>query len=144
MSIDSVQWAHIHLRVDRPSNDLDAVVKFYRDTLDFTLLGEFKDHDGFDGVMLGHPESCFHLEFTHKHGHTAGLAPSEEHLLIFYLPDAIKWQHAVEQLERSGHQPVNAFNPYWDQHGKTYEDPDGYRVVLQNAAWRMNNVRTES
>jgi hypothetical protein len=30
---------------------------------------------------------------------------------------------------------VQSFNPYWDQHGKTFEDPDGYRVVLQNAAW---------
>jgi len=25
--------------------------------------------------------------------------------------------------------------PYWDAHGRTFEDLDGYRVVLQNAAW---------
>ena len=31
--------------------------------------------------------------------------------------------------------PVEAFNPYWDRLGKTFEDPDGYRIVLQNAAW---------
>ena len=24
---------------------------------------------------------------------------------------------------------------FWDKHGKTFADPDGYRVVLQNAAW---------
>ena len=24
---------------------------------------------------------------------------------------------------------------YWERHGLTYEDPDGYRVVLQNASW---------
>jgi hypothetical protein len=30
---------------------------------------------------------------------------------------------------------VRAFNPYWDRHGKTFADPDGYRVVLQHAAW---------
>ncbi len=26
-------------------------------------------------------------------------------------------------------------NPYWDKLGRTFEDPDGYRVVLQNADW---------
>jgi hypothetical protein len=30
---------------------------------------------------------------------------------------------------------VAAFNPYWDRDGVTFEDPDGYRIVLQNAAW---------
>jgi YycE-like protein len=30
---------------------------------------------------------------------------------------------------------VKSFNPYWDGNGCTFEDPDGYRVVLQNAAW---------
>jgi hypothetical protein len=35
----------------------------------------------------------------------------------------------------AGFSPVPAFNPYWDRNGKTFEDPDGYRIVLQNAAW---------
>jgi hypothetical protein len=26
-------------------------------------------------------------------------------------------------------------SPYWDLQGKTFEDIDGYRVVLQNAVW---------
>ena len=34
-----------------------------------------------------------------------------------------------------GCEPVEAFNPYWDKRGRTFEDPDGYRVVLQNARW---------
>jgi hypothetical protein len=42
---------------------------------------------------------------------------------------------AVAQLEGLGYMPVKAFNPYWDKNGKTFEDPDGYRVVLQNAIW---------
>jgi hypothetical protein len=33
--------------------------------------------------------------------------------------------------------PVKAFNPYWDRKGRTFADPDGYRVVLQNAAWEL-------
>ena len=35
-----------HLRVARPSDNLDAVVKFYRDGLGFTVLYEFTDHQG--------------------------------------------------------------------------------------------------
>ena len=45
------------------------------------------DHDGFDGVMLGHPGEQYHLEFTRKQGHEAGRAPTEDNLLVFYLPE---------------------------------------------------------
>lgn len=33
-----------------------------------TRIGHFEDHDGFDGVMLGHPLQTWHLEFTHHRG----------------------------------------------------------------------------
>ena len=39
-----------HLRVARPTDDLEVVVRFYRDGLGLDVLYEFKDHDGFDGV----------------------------------------------------------------------------------------------
>jgi len=26
-------------------------------------------------------------------------------------------------------------NPYWKRNGRTFEDVDGYRVVLQNGTW---------
>jgi hypothetical protein len=35
----------------------------------------------------------------------------------------------------AGYAPVAAFNPYWDRAGLTFEDPDGYRVVLQRTTW---------
>ncbi len=124
-----------HLRVARPTDNLAAVVAFYRDGLGFEVLYEFADHDGVDGVMLGHKGAAYHLEFTRKRGHTVGRAPTEDNLLVFYLPDEAEWQGAITRLELAGHQPVKAFNPYWDRNGKTFADPDGYRVVLQNAAW---------
>jgi len=34
---------------------------------------------------------------------------------------------------RSGASP----DPYWDRSGLTFEDPDGFRVVLQNSAWPL-------
>jgi catechol 2,3-dioxygenase-like lactoylglutathione lyase family enzyme len=124
-----------HLRVARPTDDVAAVVRFYRDGLGLDLLYEFKNHDGFDGVMLGRKGAGYHLEFTRKEGHPEGRAPTEDNLLVFYLPDRAEWQQAIDRLEQHGYQPVAAFNPYWDRHGKTFEDPDGYRVVLQNVAW---------
>jgi catechol 2,3-dioxygenase-like lactoylglutathione lyase family enzyme len=124
-----------HLRVARPTDNLAAVVRFYRDGLGFEVLSEFQGHEGFDGVMLGHKGAGYHLEFTRKAGHPAGRAPTAENLLVFYLPDADDWKRAVARLEGHGYRAVKSFNPYWDKKGKTFEDPDGYRVVLQNTSW---------
>ncbi len=55
-------------------------------------------------------------------------------LLVFYLPDRDEWIAAVDRMRAAGFEPVPAFNPYWDRFGATFEDPDGYRVVLQQAA----------
>ncbi|HEY2189748.1 MAG TPA: hypothetical protein VGH48_14425 [Caldimonas sp.] len=33
-----------------------------------------------------------------------------------------------------GFAPVQPFNPYWQQRGRTFRD-DGYRVVLEQSAW---------
>jgi catechol 2,3-dioxygenase-like lactoylglutathione lyase family enzyme len=124
-----------HLRVARPSDDLAALVKFYRDGLGLEVLNSFENHGGFDGVMLGQKGANYHFEFTRKAAHRAGKAPTEDNLLVFYLPDSEKWNAAVARLERAGYEPVKAFNPFWDQMGKTFEDPDGYRIVLQNSSW---------
>jgi catechol 2,3-dioxygenase-like lactoylglutathione lyase family enzyme len=127
--------ATAHLRIARPTDDIAALIKFYREGLGFELLFEFKEHDGFDGVMLGHKSAPYHLEFTRKQGHPAGRAPTADNLLVFYLPDRAQWSRAVARLQDVGYPSVPAFNSYWDKNGKTFEDPDGYRVVLQNALW---------
>jgi catechol 2,3-dioxygenase-like lactoylglutathione lyase family enzyme len=131
----STNLSQAHLRIARLSADLATVVRFYRDGLGFEVLYEFRDHDGFDAVMLGHRGAAYHLAFVHKVGHKRGRAPTDDNLLVFYLPDADEWKRAVARLEELGHQSVKAFNPYWDVKGKTFEDPDGYRVVLQHASW---------
>ena len=131
----AAELSRSHLRVARPTDDLAAVVAFYRDGLGFEVLGEFAGHDGFDGAMLGHREAGYHLEFTRAAGHPAGRAQTTDNLLVFYLPDEAGWRAAVARMEGAGHRPVAAFNPYWDRRGRTFEDPDGYRVVLQNAGW---------
>jgi catechol 2,3-dioxygenase-like lactoylglutathione lyase family enzyme len=125
-----------HLRVARPTDNLPEIIRFYRDGLGFEVIDSFEDHQGFDGMMLGHASLSYHLEFTHHRGHSAGKAPTEENLLVFYLPDEHAWQQAVDRMTKQGYEPVKSYNPYWDVHGKTFEDVDGYRVVLQGTAWK--------
>jgi catechol 2,3-dioxygenase-like lactoylglutathione lyase family enzyme len=120
------------LRVVRPTDHLEEVVRFYVDGLGLERLGSFEDHEGFDGVMVGAPGAAYHLEFTRKRGHVAGRAPTQDNLLVFYFPDPSEWNAAVERMRAAGYEPVTSFNPYWDRAGRTFEDPDGYRVVLQN------------
>jgi len=123
------------LRVARPTDHLDDVVRFYTEGIGLLVLGSFEDHEGFDGVMVGIPGASHHLEFTRKDGHAAGRAPTQDNLLVFYMSDKQEWLQATERMSAAGYQPVPSFNPYWDHAGLTYEDPDGYRVVLQNRSW---------
>ncbi|MFM0629770.1 VOC family protein [Paraburkholderia xenovorans] len=123
------------LRVARPTNDLHKVADFYTRGLGFEVLASFENHEGFDGIIVGRRGCPWHIEFTHQHGVTVERAPATEHLLVLYLPERDSWSAAVERLEALGMSACESENPYWDRQGKTFEDPDGYRIVLQNAAW---------
>lgn len=123
------------VRIARPTDQLDKVIRFYTDGLGFQILYRFENHEGFDGVMIGIPGEPYHFEFTHHRGHLVGRAPTQDNLIVFYLPDQPEWQGAVDQMKESGYEPVKSYNPYWDGKGVTFEDPDGYRIVLQNATW---------
>ncbi len=125
----------VTLRVARPTDDLEGLLRFYCNGLGLEILGRFEDHAGFDGIILGQDACPYHLEFTRRRGHAVGRAPTDEHLLVFYRPDADDWRLAVEKMRAAGFEPVTASNPYWDRDGLTFEDPDGYRMVLQNAPW---------
>lgn len=129
-----------HLRVARATDHLEEIIRFYRDGLDFEVVGGFRDHEGFDGVMLGHAGFPYHFEFTRERGATAGRAPNAESLLVFYLPEAGAWESAIERMEALGIAAVVSHNPYRDRAGKTYEDADGYRVVLCRNGWENRAV----
>ena len=123
------------LRVARPTDRLSEIADMYRAGLGFETIGQFVDHQGFDGIILGHPGHPYHLEFTTKRGHAAGDAPSREHLLVFYIPDAHEWRTRCARMTAAGFRSVPSFNPYWDVTGRTFEDLDHYRVVLEHSAW---------
>ncbi|KAH6626259.1 hypothetical protein B0J18DRAFT_136182 [Chaetomium sp. MPI-SDFR-AT-0129] len=127
--------ATAHIRIARPTNNLSSLTHFYQTGLGFTPLGAFQDHAGFSGIVLGHPTlAAYQLEFTHHQtGAPVGRAPTQDNLLVFYLPDGEEFARATRRMEEeAGLEPVKSYNPYWDGVGRTYEDPDGWRVVLAN------------
>ena len=127
------------LRVARPTDDLERIAAMYRDGLGFEELGRFADHDGFDGIMLGLRGGAYHLEFTHERGCTVGTAPTKEHLLVFYLPLDDEWDAACDRMRRAGFVETVPHNPYWERCGATFEDSDGYRVVLAHLEWNPDS-----
>ncbi|KAF2799446.1 Glyoxalase/Bleomycin resistance protein/Dihydroxybiphenyl dioxygenase [Melanomma pulvis-pyrius CBS 109.77] len=127
-----------HIRIARPTPSIQALLPFYISGLGFQIIGSFSQHAGFDGVMLGHPSLTYHFEFTNQEGHDPGRSPTQDNLLVFYLPSEAEWKEAVGRMEKEGFQAVKSWNPYWDADGKgkTFEDADGWRVVLWNGEWK--------
>ena len=122
----------MQLRVARHTERLDEVVRFYRDGLGLAEIGGFQDHDGYDGVFLQVPGTGSHLELTTGGSHGAP-TPHPESLLVLYLGN----QEAVDSVStRLGIDPIAPANPYWAEHGLTFEDPDGFRVVLVPERWQ--------
>jgi hypothetical protein len=125
------------LRVARPVNHFEGIIKFYVEGLGLQILGEFKDHAGFDGIMIGDSKAPYHFEFTRKKGDDVGRSPSQDHLIVFYIPDSMSYRSRIERMKSEGFFPVKSYNPYWDQNGTTFEDCDGYRVVVYNGTWAV-------
>ncbi len=127
---------HAHLRIARPVRELEPSVAMYCKGLGLAEIGRFNDHEGFDGVMLGRAGMDYHFEFTRFRSHPVTPSPTPEDLIVFYLPDRTEWQRSCDAMTEAGFRAVLSFNPYWAQRGRTFEDRDGYRIVLEQAAWK--------
>jgi catechol 2,3-dioxygenase-like lactoylglutathione lyase family enzyme len=124
----------VQVRVARPTDKLAEVVRFYREGLGLPVIGGFTGHDGYDGVMLGLPGRDYHLEFTSHVDGSPCPGPSRDNLLVFYVTGEDAVAATAERLRAMGHEPVEPENPYWQAKGLTFEDPDGWRIVLMRTA----------
>jgi hypothetical protein len=114
------------LRIARHTDRLDEVVRFYRDRVGFPEIGGFKDHQGYDGVIMEIPGTGTQLEFTAGGGHHAA-DPHPESLLVLYLDN----QREIDAIaERIAQAPVLPANPYWQRNAQAYADPEGCQVLL--------------
>ena len=126
--IDRAEYTQV--RIARPTDKLDKIIRFYHEGLGLEQIGKFEDHDGYSGVMLGMPDVRYHLEFTSHTGGSPCPAPTKDNLLVFYFDGSEKCDSIVKRLLEMGYPEVEPENPYWSSHGITIEDPDGWRVVL--------------
>ena len=131
---------NMHLRIARPVRDLSRAVAQYTQGLGLEELASFTGHAGFDGVMLGLRGADFHFEFTVCRTHPVTPRPTPEDLCVFYIPDPQAWAERCQAMQGAGFKEVESFNPYWRARGCTWEDADGYRVVIQRAAWSPSGL----
>lgn len=118
--------------VARPTDQLAGIEEFYGEGLGLEIVGSFKQHDGYDGIMFGLPNTAYHLEFTQHENGSPCPAPTEDILLVFYMPNHGEIKKIIERLARMGYEKVEPENPYWLERGVTIPDPDGWRIVLMN------------
>src|SRR5580704_4350519 len=125
-----------HLRIARPSHDLQASERFWAGGLGLEVL--FRVDDQADGghalLMVGWPDAAWHLELVGDPEDETPAAPTEEDLLVLYLGGEVDAE-LVGRLVEAGGVRVAARNPYWDRWGVTLADPDGYQLVLSTLSW---------
>jgi catechol 2,3-dioxygenase-like lactoylglutathione lyase family enzyme len=125
-----------HIRLARPSRDLDQAERFWVDGLGLEVLDRIgADAEGGHALlMVGWPGAAWHLELVDDRDGETPAAPTEEDLLVLYLGGPVD-DEVIARLERAGGRRVPARNPYWEEWGVTVEDPDGYRLVLCSRDW---------
>jgi catechol 2,3-dioxygenase-like lactoylglutathione lyase family enzyme len=126
-----------HVRIARPSRDLEAAERFWTEGLGLVVLFR-READGTPGehslLMVGWPGAAWHLELVHAPDAPVEPTPTPEDLLVVYLDEQVP-EELLARLVRHGGKRVRAHNPYWDRWGVTVQDPDGYRLVLSTRGW---------
>lgn len=116
-------------RTARHTTELNRIIDFYGRVLGLKVLGEFRDHQNYDGVFLGIPGESWHLEFTVSADAPAH-SPDDDDLLVFYAESLEEFNKIKERFIANKVKHVSPKNPYWERNGITFEDPDGFRIVI--------------
>ena len=119
------------LRFARHTNDLDKIKSFYINVLGFQLLGEFTNHDNYDGIFIGKPNLDWHLEFT-KSNETAKFEFGDEDYLVLYPYNMIEYDSIIDKIHKNKVALLDSKNPYWNKYGTIILDPDGFRIIISN------------
>ncbi|MFB6889917.1 VOC family protein [Kitasatospora sp. NPDC056327] len=125
-----------HVRVARPSRDLAAAERFYAGALGLAVLWRSTERVSgeHDLLMVGPSGGGWHFELTRDPERPVEPVPTADDLFVVYLGAPVD-DALVRRLEEAGGTRVAAHNPYWDEHGVTVADPDGYRLVLCTRTW---------
>lgn len=116
-------------RVARHTDDFNLIKKFYVDILGLELLGHFDDHNNYDGIFIGKSTADWHLEFT-KSTTPADHHFDEDDLLVFYPDNTEEFDQIIQRFTENQVKSIKPKNPYWEENGVTYIDPDGYGIII--------------
>ncbi|MHB2024760.1 MAG: VOC family protein, partial [Mycobacteriales bacterium] len=125
-----------HLRIARPSRDMQRAERFWVDGLELQVLYRTgaEAEGGQALLMLGWPEAAWHLELVDDPNGETPPSPTDEDLLVLYLGGSLD-RELISRLVEAGGRRVAARNPYWDRWAVPVVDPDGYRLVLSHPTW---------
>ena len=119
----------MQFRSARHTNDLTRITQFYTQIIGLEVLGSLENHDRYDGIFLGRPNSDWHLEFTASPDEAAH-HPDEDDLLVFYFSSRVELEALKERLVQHQVKLHPSKNPYWQANGIEVKDPDGFGIVL--------------
>jgi len=119
-------------RFARHTNDLEQLQSFYVNILGMEILGGFQNHNGYDGIFIGKTNGNWHLEFT-KSDEIVPFNFGEEDVLVFYPNTKLEYESILEKINNFPIKIIEAKNPYWNENGKMFIDPDGYRIIISNS-----------
>lgn len=119
----------MHLRVARHTNNLKAIENFYINILGFERLGGFQNHNNYDGVFIGKTGLGWHFEFT-KSETKANHIFDEDDIIVLYPSTISEHKTLINTILKNNISIIEAVNPYWNENGKMFLDPDGYRIVI--------------
>jgi YycE-like N-terminal domain/YycE-like C-terminal domain len=122
-------------RFARHTNNLENIKSFYIKVLGFELLGSFENHNEYNGIFIGKPNSDWHLEFTQSN-EVVEFNFNEDDILVFYPEKIISYNSILENIQKENISFIETKNPYWNENGKMILDPDGYRIIISNLKCR--------
>lgn len=117
------------LRVARHTEQLEEMARFYTEVLGLEVLGNFQNHAGYGGIMLGHKNRGWHLEFTQS-DRSARHNSDADDLLVFYPTTLDEYHKILERIQRHKIKQITPENPYWIDNGIVIADPDRFKIVL--------------
>ncbi len=125
------------LRLSRPTNNLENVLRFYCEGLGFEVLDRYEAQQGWDGVIVGHKDWPYQFEFSRRRdGAIVPPAPTTDHFFVFCVEDPQQWETLLKNLFQAGFSQITPPQLYADSGVATFEDPEGYRVVLVQGHWK--------
>lgn len=119
----------MNFRYARHTQKIESLIYFYTSVLNFEVLGEFKNHDGYDGVFLGIKGENWHLEFTQSDEKPTSNF-DEDDALVFYPTTQKAYDEILENLKKFEVPLLEAKNPYWHDKGVCFEDCDHYKIIV--------------